>query len=243
MALYYLYKFLIEGPDLEVSVLDNELPANMPQVFPITSSNADVRVKQGGEYTISFWMYITSWDYRSGLPKSVLQIVDSNLKGIDAVIRQRVVINFMTWEEQKQVLKNAFDALKVGGKLILVENTFEGFENLNSVRRTFGLPDVKLHDWHNYFLVYERFMEFMSEQGTLIAEENFNTYYLFTRVFGNLIAEFEGFGIKAVKDPIFEKIDSAAREIQGRLNQELKFNLPKGSSFGPIQVFVFQKTA
>ena len=169
--------------------------------------------------------------------------LDSNLKGFDAVISQRVVINFMTWEEQKQVLKNAFDALKVGGKLILVENTFEGFENLNSVRRTFGLPDVKLHDWHNYFLVYERFMEFMSEQGTLIAEENFNTYYLFTRVFGNLIAEFEGFGIKAVKDPIFEKIDSAAREIQGRLNQELKFNLPKGSSFGPIQVFVFQKTA
>jgi len=81
VALYYLYKFLIEGSDLEINILDNELPANAPQVFPISSSNADVRVKQGGEYTISFWMYITSWDYRSGLPKSVLQIVDSNLKG------------------------------------------------------------------------------------------------------------------------------------------------------------------
>ena len=80
VILYYLYKFLIEGSDLEVSILDNEIAANMPQVYPITSSNADVRVKQGGEYTISFWMYITSWDYRSGLPKSVLQILDSNLK-------------------------------------------------------------------------------------------------------------------------------------------------------------------
>jgi len=81
VALYYLYKFLIEGSDLEVNVLDNELSANAPQVFPFSTGNPEVRVKQGGEYTISFWMYITSWDYRSGLPKSVLQIVDSNLKG------------------------------------------------------------------------------------------------------------------------------------------------------------------
>jgi ubiquinone/menaquinone biosynthesis C-methylase UbiE len=168
--------------------------------------------------------------------------LDGELRGFDAVISQRVVINFMTWEEQMTVLENAFKALKVGGKLILVENTFEGFENLNSLRRQVGLSDVKLHDWHNYFLVYERFMEFMSQYGTLIHEENFNAYYLLTRVYGNLMANFEGFGINARKDPIFEKIDFAARIIQEEFNSELKFNLSKGSSFGPIQVFVFQKT-
>jgi|LauGreSuBDMM15SN_2_FD.fasta_scaffold23931_2 hypothetical protein len=79
VAVYYLYKFLIQGSELEVSVLDTEAPANVPQALPFPSNNEDVRVKQGGEYTISFWMYITSWDYRSGLPKSVLQIVDSSL--------------------------------------------------------------------------------------------------------------------------------------------------------------------
>lgn len=76
VALYYLYKFLVAGSDLEVSVLDVEVDANTPQSFPLPDSPR-VRVKSGGEYTISFWMYINTWDYRAGLAKSVLQIVDS----------------------------------------------------------------------------------------------------------------------------------------------------------------------
>ncbi len=76
VVLYYLYKFLIAGSDLEVNILDVEVDANTPNGYVI-SKNPDVRVKQGGEYTISYWMYISSWDYRSGLAKSVLQIVDN----------------------------------------------------------------------------------------------------------------------------------------------------------------------
>ena len=80
IALYYLYLFLVKGNELEVQVLNGEAVANKPAVYTLPK-NPEVRVKQGGEYTISFWMYIHSWDYRSGLPKSVLQIVDSNLRG------------------------------------------------------------------------------------------------------------------------------------------------------------------
>jgi len=79
VVVYYLYKFLIESSDLEVTLLNAEAPANKPMAMPLPLSKPDVRVKQGGEYTISFWMYIQSWDYRSGLPKSVLQIVDATL--------------------------------------------------------------------------------------------------------------------------------------------------------------------
>jgi hypothetical protein len=77
VVLYYLYKFLIAGSDLEVSLLNTEVPANEPMTYQLPLKNPDVRVKPGGEYTISFWMYITSWDYRAGLAKSVLQIVDT----------------------------------------------------------------------------------------------------------------------------------------------------------------------
>ncbi len=77
VALYYLYKFLIEGSDLEVTLLNYETDGNAANVFKLPGK--DVRVKQGGEYTISFWMYITSWEYRSGLAKSVLQILDANM--------------------------------------------------------------------------------------------------------------------------------------------------------------------
>ena len=77
-ALYYLYKFLVSGSELEVDLLNVELDANVPSSFPLPKS-PDVRVKQGGGYTISFWMYITSWDFRSGMAKSVVQIMDSSL--------------------------------------------------------------------------------------------------------------------------------------------------------------------
>ena len=85
VALYYVYKFLISGSELEVTLLDAEMDANAPRGF-IISKNPDVRVKQGGEYTISFWMYINSWDYRSGLAKSVIQIVDNNNAGDYALL-------------------------------------------------------------------------------------------------------------------------------------------------------------
>lgn len=76
-VLYYLYKFLIAGSDLEVTLLNTEVPANEPMTYALPTKNPDVRVKPGGEYTISFWMYVTSWDYRAGLAKSVLQILDT----------------------------------------------------------------------------------------------------------------------------------------------------------------------
>lgn len=77
VALYYLYKFLIEGSDLEVTLLNHEMDGNSVDQWKLPGK--DVRVKQGGEYTISFWMYITSWEHRAGLAKSVLQILDENM--------------------------------------------------------------------------------------------------------------------------------------------------------------------
>lgn len=79
LVVYFLYKFLVAGSDLDVNLLDVEIPANIPRAYNLPSDNSDARVKQGGEYTISFWMYITSWDYRSGLAKSVLQIMDTKV--------------------------------------------------------------------------------------------------------------------------------------------------------------------
>lgn len=167
---------------------------------------------------------------------------EPEIEKFDVIITQRVVINFMTWEEQQKVISNALRLLKVGGRLIMIENTFEGFENLNNVRRKLSLPNIKLHDWHNYFLSYNRFISHMNNFAILEKEENFNLYYLLTRVFANQIANFEGYGINAKKDPIFDTLDSAAYELHKIFNSKLDFRLSEGTSFGPIQKFVFRKT-
>jgi hypothetical protein len=77
VTLYYIYKYLMAGSELEVDLQSVEVSANEPRSYALPADQPEVHVKSGGEYTISFWMYITSWDYRSGMAKSVLQIVDT----------------------------------------------------------------------------------------------------------------------------------------------------------------------
>ena len=158
-----------------------------------------------------------------------------------AVCTQRVVINFMTWAEQKRVLANIHKSLRPGGRYIAVENTFEGFEALNRVRRGAGLDNIILHDWHNCFLHYDKFMEYISDLFVVEAERTFNLYYLLTRVFMNMFAKFEGFGATAKRDPIFDAADAAARHLHELIGNDVKIKIAKGTSFGPIQGFVLRK--
>jgi ubiquinone/menaquinone biosynthesis C-methylase UbiE len=156
-------------------------------------------------------------------------------------VTQRVIINFMSWEEQCQAIENIHSILKTGGLYLMIENTFEGFEALNEVRRSVGLPNIPLHDWHNYFLHYDRFLEFIQRRFVIERQHTFNLYYLLTRVFTNMFATFEGCGISASKDPLFEVADAAARRLYEVFGERLSFKLDKGQSFGPIQGFALRK--
>lgn len=75
VALYYLYKFLVAGSYNDINVLDHEIDANKSTTFKLPTHT---RIKTGGEYTISYWMYINSWNHGSGLAKGVLEIRDSS---------------------------------------------------------------------------------------------------------------------------------------------------------------------
>jgi hypothetical protein len=87
VALYYLYKFWVAGNEYDLDILLKKTPANgQPIVKPFVGPGIDqtlVRIRTGGEYTFSFWMYVDSWDYRPGKPKCVftLQDKDMNEKG------------------------------------------------------------------------------------------------------------------------------------------------------------------
>jgi len=159
----------------------------------------------------------------------------------NVAVTQRVVINFMTWDEQKRVIENIRDTLRPGGRYIMIENTFEGFEAMNATRRAVGLPNVILHDWHNYFLHYDKLMEFLDGRFVVEKQHTFNLYYLLTRVFANMFASFDGFGAQATKDPIFEATDAAARKLHEVFGDRVTIALDKGQAFGPIQGFVLRK--
>jgi hypothetical protein len=82
VILYIVYYYLTAGDEMQITVLEDVMPANQKPnapLDPLGKVNPLVRINTGGEYTFSFWMYVNGWDYRSGLPKSVLQITDSDL--------------------------------------------------------------------------------------------------------------------------------------------------------------------
>lgn len=75
LVVYYIYKFLIEGNEAEFICQSGPTAANKPAAAALTKKH--VHATTGGEYTLSFWMYISNWDYRSGQAKSVIQLIDT----------------------------------------------------------------------------------------------------------------------------------------------------------------------
>ncbi len=95
IAFYYLYKFFKSGSAYTIDMLNESAQANRIDAefsamasrnkkfvypFPIKKDDyPELRINSGGEYTFSMWMYISNWDYRSGLPKSVFRIKDTGI--------------------------------------------------------------------------------------------------------------------------------------------------------------------
>jgi hypothetical protein len=67
---------LVAGSQYDINILDHEIAANVQKVLP-NKIPANMKIKTGGEYTVSFWMYISSWNDRAGSLKGVLEINDT----------------------------------------------------------------------------------------------------------------------------------------------------------------------
>ena len=158
----------------------------------------------------------------------------------DIAVTQRVLINLPTWQEQQQAILNIYATISPGGRYIMIENTYEGAENLNRLRRKVDLPNVPLH-WHNNFLHHQVLLDLLRPLFTIERIATFDLYYLLTRVFVNMFASFEGYGAAAKSDEIFKRSDAAARRLFEVAGADVSIRLNSGSSFGPIQAFVLRK--
>ena len=158
----------------------------------------------------------------------------------NVVVTQRVVINCLTWKEQQQVITNIWHTLKPGGRYLMLENTFEGHEALDAVRRSVGLPNIRLHDWHNLYLHHDKLMGFLDGLFVIEGTRTFDLYFLLTRVFMNMVAAFEGYGANATKDPIFDRSDAAARQLYEVMSSRVHIDVPAGS-FGAVQGWILRR--
>jgi len=156
----------------------------------------------------------------------------------DVVVSQRMLINLASWEEQMQGLLNIHRLLRPGGKAILIENTNQSFSAMNRMRADVGLEPVPQH-WHNRFFDHDDLIEFFKGKFQLLEHNDFGLYYFLTRVYTQMFAKFEGYGIKAKADAIFQESDRAARIAHERFGNQIRIG--NYSAFGPIQVFVLRR--
>lgn len=142
----------------------------------------------------------------------------------DMIYSTRCLINLPTWELQQQAIRNIGNALAPGGVYVMVENFVEGHDNLNRVRRDFGLPAIAVRP-HNLFFGLEELREFVSDSFTLLEEVNISsTYYLVSRTIYSKICQEKG----TVPDYFDEHHKYAAE-------------LPFCGEFGPVRMVCMKK--
>lgn len=156
----------------------------------------------------------------------------------DAVVTQRLLINLSSWQQQQDGIMTVHRLLKPGGRFLMIENTNQAFQSMNALRVRMGLDPVPQH-WHNRFFDRDELMRFLRGKFQLLRHYDFGLYYLFTRVYVPMFASFVGYGRNAVKDPIFEKSDRAARELFEAFAERVRID--GGEAFGPIQVWALRR--
>ena len=75
VIIYYIYGWY-SAPTTDIILLNTKVPANQTTSATISTGSLPA-IRLGGAYTLSMWMYINSYDYRPGKPRSVFTITDA----------------------------------------------------------------------------------------------------------------------------------------------------------------------
>lgn len=114
--------------------------------------------------------------------KGDILTIDYN-REFDTVITCRCLINLINFNEQKQAIKNILQALKKNGLYIMCENTLDGLNKINSMRKLVGLNEIPMR-WHNQYFNEKSLCNFLKQQFQILEINNFESlYFIASRVF------------------------------------------------------------
>jgi SAM-dependent methyltransferase len=144
----------------------------------------------------------------------------------DIVISQRFLINLTDWQLQQKVLLDLMGMLRPGGKLLMLEGSRQGTDELNRFRSVLGLEPIPVK-WHNLFFDDTVLIHFMREHGyRLIEVDGLGTYFMLTR------------GVR----PSFESnLDWACEFNRRAAMPAMRELLGFKTEFSRLKLFVFEK--
>jgi ubiquinone/menaquinone biosynthesis C-methylase UbiE len=144
----------------------------------------------------------------------------------DVIVSQRFLINLMEWSLQQKVLLDLTSMLKPGGRLLMLEGSRQGVDQLNAFRAALGLEPIEVK-WHNLFFDDGALVDFMHGHGfNLVGEGGLGAYFLLTR------------GIRPTLDQTLSWDCEFNRLAAATRTEEL---LGLGSKFSRLKLWIFQK--
>jgi len=147
VALYYLYKYLFASQKTaSYTLIGKTTPANPSQKIVISSDNLP-GLYEGGEFTVSTWIYVNNWSYRSGFNKSILNIGGRNNDIIRIYLggfKPSLMVRFHT----KQGDSTKGEALSNASQKQLFSELQTGSDILSSSSLC-DLPEIELQRWVN----------------------------------------------------------------------------------------------
>jgi hypothetical protein len=168
VGLYYLYQYLF-GPKTatEYSLISKSRSAQIDPGQPIViTSDKLPAIYEGGEFTVSAWVYITNWSYRAGFNKSILSVGGPNFDTIRIYLggnKPKLSVRLQTRDStgtNNTVPNGSAAATPLGASDVPIESLDKGTQNavFNILQTDSGLldasplcdlPEVDLQRWVN----------------------------------------------------------------------------------------------
>jgi ubiquinone/menaquinone biosynthesis C-methylase UbiE len=142
----------------------------------------------------------------------------------DLIYTERMLINLPTWKDQKEAIIQLTHLLNPNGKYIMCENSQNGLNAINQLRKNAGLEEI-IPPWHNRYLIDEE-INSLDIPGINLQEINHysSTYYFISRVINAWMAKQDG------KEPSYD----------APINQ-LALQLPPIAEMGQGKIWVWRK--
>jgi hypothetical protein len=155
IGLYYLYQYLFGfKTGNKYDLLTKKMVANIDPVKPITVTSENLPpLFEGGEFTISTWIYINNWSYRSGFAKSVLSIGGPNFDTIRIYLggyKPKLNIRLHTRESGTVTTTNEISSESLEkATQNATFNILQTDSGLTDSMQVCDLPEVDLQRWIN----------------------------------------------------------------------------------------------
>jgi SAM-dependent methyltransferase len=142
----------------------------------------------------------------------------------DLVYTDRCLINLPSWELQKAAITKIHNSLSVDGIYIMIENFMDGQSNFNKLRRDFGLEEIAIHDYSQYF-DKNVLVNFVDELFEVLEFSNISSmYYVVSRIIYTKLCSLEN------REPdYFDK------------HHEFASLLPFAGNYGPTAMYYLKK--